>query len=154
MKKYVLSFITLFAMCLAFSLTSCGDDEEEGGGGEVSSSKLLGKWVFVKKEGYTIYNGKKEYFEHTYKISDEYGIYIFKKNGTFREYGYYIDKYGDKVKEFDNTGEWIQEQNTLYLNYSDGDEYSAKIKETTDSQLILVNESKTSYEEMIYQKVD
>lgn len=154
MKKYVLSFITLFAMCLAFSLTSCGNDDEEGGG-NASSSKLIGKWVLVKEEGYEIYKGEKDYFESTYKVSEESEVYEFKKNGTVRNYGYYIDEYGDKVKDFDISGEWILDGSMLtVVDSDDGEEGSVEIKKLTDSQLVFVYDEKDYYNEATYQKVD
>lgn len=154
MKKYALSFITLFTMCLAFSLTSCGDDEEDGGG-NASSSMLIGKWVLVKEDGYDIYKGEKDYFESTYKVSEESEIYEFKKNGTVRCYGYYVNGYGDKVKAFDHAGEWILEGNTLTsIDTKYGEEASVEIKKLTDSQLVFVYDEKDYYNELTYQKVD
>lgn len=142
-------------MCLTFSLTSCSDDDNNDG--EATPSQLVGKWVIVKEEGYVLIENKKIPTDETYKVSDESDVCEFKKDGTFRNYGYYITSSGEKKLDYDETAQWILNGTTITVTEKDGESGTVKIKELTDSKLVLIFEEEDMdeyyYSENTYQKV-
>lgn len=141
--------MTLFAMCLAFSFTSCGDDEEKGK--DMDESLLIGKWTLVRE----IYEDKADTWDNNYKASDEVDVIEFKKSGACRNYSYIeeIDDY-----DWDDRGDWALSGDNLSLLFYGEGQTTVQVESLTASRLTFTangREDGESYRyEMTYQKID
>lgn len=141
--------MTLFAMCLAFSFTSCGDDEEKGK--DMDESLLIGKWALV----HMVYEDETETDEESFKASEEEDVIEFKKSGACRNYCYveYIDDY-----DWDDRGDWELSGDNLSLLFYGMGQTTVQVESLTASRLTFTasgREDGESYRyEMTYQKID
>lgn len=174
--------MTLFAMCLAFSFTSCSDDEEKGK--ETDESLLIGKWALV----HMVYEDETETeteTEDNYKASDEVDVIEFKKSGACHNYCYIgpdrriknkressnpqsiigkevLSNYitSDSNYDWNDYGDWeLSGDNLSLLFYGEG-QTTVKVESLTASRLtftasgIYDDEDGAYRYEMTYQKID
>lgn len=142
MKKYVLSFITLFAMCLTISLTSCGKDEEDPNTDEPGGSKslLIGTWVLVRDQG--TYSGGS--YDDSYSISEQKDVVELYENGrchNFRSGGY----------DLDSTWE-LKGEDLTFVCF--GRKQTATIVSLTPLELVVEASEGTRYEKSTYMKTN
>lgn len=145
MKRKFSPFVTLFILCLFFSLISC--DKDDGGDGLGDESSLAGTWVCIQAEGYYQKpGGEKENYKDTFEAKDEIDVYIFTKDGFFRNYGKpYYDEDGDKVYDFDFTGDWEIDGETLFMYDDEGDTEKYGIK-MSGNKLMLTYDYSDRYD--------
>ncbi len=138
-----------------FSLSSCGDDNDGDDdidyGGSVNNSKIVGTWVIVDDIGYDTSKDKVLYHD-TYTVDEESDVFIFRKDGSIRNYGYYTED-GEKILDYDINGEWRINNNILTLIDEDGDKDSAKIEKLSNTELVLYIQDDEYYYVMTYKKV-
>ncbi|MBQ8423329.1 MAG: lipocalin family protein [Coprobacter sp.] len=119
MKKRNFSLL-LGVLLSAISFSSCYDDYEK-----ISSASLIGSW---QSEFWTGYEKYGEYFMEWENEKDTSSKFTFNEDGTF-----ILDE-GEDGKDY---GQWTYKEDTLYIEFSDGELERCTIKKLTDKKLIL-----------------
>lgn len=152
MKTLRLIGLTIMAVVMTISFTSCGDDDDEDN--RPLSEKVIGHWVLTYEEGYikdSEYPEDNHSWSHAPKDECEYfGNFTFREDGTYSEYDL------DGTSNPQSIEKWTVSGDIIRLIEDEHEQYDLKVLEITSNKLVLEyhfkDETTEDYAKMTYKR--